>query len=327
MSQFAEKLSTALAPIQPDGVREMIESKLNEVLALIQKNNANVARVVEAKDTDPNSADYQDATWKRVVNEGTDDALTKKEAQFQKLEAAREKALAELREMSKAHMQPALSEEEVQKTRKLINEGKSVIADAMKVATGYCEMADQMLTLAGKPVENGIAALIPQPDSLMNARGRKSGKSDSAKGPYAARLASVAIDGEEVVKVRNKRDGSTETITPHMNHIAEKLSRKFNEAQFSENQVTAEEVETAYYESYSVDGKPVAFRDHGSMPVEHEFTFTKGVTVQNPNDDSTKVLPHTVKVKVVRNVKDTSAESDTEENKSENTEENKTESK
>ena len=67
MSQISEKLVAALAPIQPDGVREMIETKLNEFLALVQKNNANVARVVEAKDTDPESADYQDATWRRVV--------------------------------------------------------------------------------------------------------------------------------------------------------------------------------------------------------------------------------------------------------------------
>lgn len=318
MSQISEKLTAALAPIQPDGVREMIETKLNEFLALIQQNNVNVARVVEAKDTDPESADYQDLTWKRVVNEGTDDALSKKEAQFQKLEAAREKALAELREMSKAHMKPALSEEEVQKTRKLINEGKSVIADARKVVTGYCEMADQMLTLVSKPVENGIASMLPEADSLMNARGRKSGKSDSAKGPYAARLANVFLDNEEIVKVRNKRDGSTETITPHMNHIAERLSRKFNEGQFSENQVTAEEIEAAYYDSKKVD-----FRDHGSMPVEHEFTFTKNITVQNPNDDSTKVEPHSVKVKVIRNVKTDDTTTDTEESKTEETTESK----
>ena len=292
------KIDEALAELRNNpaykGVVPMLESKFIEHYALVQKNNSNVARIQESKNTDPNSTEYQDATWHRVVAEKTDPALVKLEAQFQKLEAAREKALAELRELAKAHMQPALSEEGVAALRKEVNDGKAVIQTSVTAAASIAEMADQMLALTGKPVENGIWSLMPQPDSLMNARGRKAGSgAKGGVGAYSTRITDAFIDGKSTnreVKVKGESVSKA-----HFNFIAEELSKDFNDKQFPGNQVTAEEVEHAYY-----DSKSVAFRESDSMPVEHEFTFTKNIEVQNPNDDSTKEIPMTRNIKVIK---------------------------
>lgn len=310
--QLPESLSNALAPLVDNPAYSatvpLFTEKLGSHYALVQQNNRNVARVQESKNTDPNNTDYQDATWARVVAENADPKMVAAEKKYQKLIEQSELLLAELREGAKAHMQPALSEEEIQKLRKTVNDGKSVIADSAKATTAIAEMADQMLTLAGAPVEGGIWSLMPQPDSLMNARGRKSSGSKSEGGTNFTRVIDIQVDGEAANKTVKGRDGS-ETVKAHFNFAAERLSRKFNASQFPENEVTAEELEQAYYASNNT-----AFRDSGSMPTIHEFAFSKTVKVQNPNDDSTTDVLQMVTVNVTKWTRETAGLETNEEN-------------
>lgn len=291
-----------LAPIEPAPVRDMIQVKLNEVLALIQENNRRVARINEAKATDPNSTEYQDSVWKRVVSELSDPEIVAAEKRYQKAIKEAETQLVILRTKSKDHMQAPLSETEVQALKKSVNEGKATISEAITGAKAFAEMADQMLTLAGKPVENGVISLMPQPDSLLNSRPRKSTASANSSGDgYSTRVADITLDGistnkEVTVKGEKVQRG-------HFNFAAETLSRKWDAAQHSENTVTAVELEEAYYASYQKNGKAVDFRIATDMPEVHEFKYTRDVVVQNTNDNSTRTEPHTVVISVTRNIR------------------------
>lgn len=288
----------AYAPVVP-----MLVGKFSDHYALVRTNNSNVARINEARNTDPESTEYQDSTWKRVVAEGGDAAMAKKEARYQKLIAEAEKLLAELRNDAKAHMQPALSEEQVTALRKQVNDGKKVIEDSVKATASVADMADQMLTLAGAAIEGGIWSLMPQPDSLMNARGRKSTGNAAKAGGYATRLVEAKIDGKSANR-DVKRKGK-DVNAAHFNYVAEDLSKEFNDKAFPENQVSAEDVEKAYYAS-----KGVEFRDSESMPEVHEFEFTRTIKVQNPNDDSATEIPVTKRIEVTRWTKNTAGLND-----------------
>jgi hypothetical protein len=300
-----------LAPIEPAPVRSMIEEKLDGVLALIQENNRRVARINEAKDTDPNNTEYLDKVWARIAAEESDQEIVAAEKRYQKAVAAQEKELAAMRAAVKArHISERPSEEEIAKLRKDVNDGKSVITTAVTAANSFAEMADQMLKLVdaqpkdkdGNPV--GVITFMPQTDSLLNARGRKAASS-SNEGGYATRLSEAKVDGKSTNK-EMKRKGKTISAA-HFNHVAETLSRMWDANQFPQNQVTALEVEEMYYASLE---KP--FRDSASMPEVHEFKFVKDVTVQNPNDDSTKTEPHTAVIEVTKWTAAGSQESDDE---------------
>lgn len=281
------------------GVVPMLSEKLGAHYALVKTNNKNVARINEARDTDPNSAEYQDSTWKRVVAEGEDPAMAAKEKRYQKALEAAEKLLKELREDAKQHMQPALSEEEVTKLRKEVNDGKSVISDSVKACAAIAEMADQMLTLAGAPVENGIWSLMPEHDSLMNARGRKSGGATKGDGEgYATRLVEAFIDGQTTN--RNVKRKGKDVFAAHFNYVAENLSKEFGDKEFPGNQVTAEEVERAYYGS-----KGITFRSSEEMPADHTFSFTKEIEARNGADNTVKRIPVTKELRIVRWTKET----------------------
>lgn len=298
-----EQIESALKPLLDNpayaAVVPMLTEKLSTHYSLVRVNNRNVSRINESRDTDPNNTEYQDLTWRRIAEEKSDAALVKLEAQFQKLEAAREKALAELRDMSKKHMQPALSEEEVQKLRKEVNDGKAVITASVTANASIADMADQMLTLAGKPVENGIWSLMPQPDSLMNARGRKSGTGnvERPEGNFT-RLVEVFVDSKSANRTV-KRKG-VEVFAAHFNFVAEELSKEFGTSEFPGNAVTAEEVERAYYAANNVD-----WRNSDAMPADFTFNFTKEVETRNGADNTVKKVPVTKVMRVVRWTKET----------------------
>lgn len=299
-------LESVLARIDVEPVRVMVFEKLNAAAELIRENNKRVLAIREAKDTDPNNVEYLDNVWKRVIAEGTDDKeMIQAEKRFQAAAKAYEKELAALRNAAKErHIQPPMSEEDQQKTRKAINEGKTIIANARAAAESFAEMADKMLESTGKQgVEGGVISLLPQVESLLNTRGRKaSGGTDGGK-TYATRIVEAFIDGKSTNR-QVKRKGEMVNAA-HFNYIAEELSKAFGSATFPANEITAEEVEKAYY-----DSKGAAFRDSGEMPEDHTFDFTKEITVQNTNDDSTKQEPHTKKIRVIRWTKETAGVDD-----------------
>ena len=294
-------LEEALALIDFQPVREMVAEKLGAAIELIRENNSRVLQIREAKDTDPNNVEYLDNVWKRVISEGTDDKeLIQAEKRFQAAAKAYEKELATLRNAAKArHIQPPMSDEDKAKLKKLINDGKPVIAAARTTAESFAEMADKMLLSAGKPLpEGGVIALLPETESLLQTRGRKS-SGGSGKGGYSTRLVDAFIDGVSTNRIKKNKQGEMAPAA-HFLFVAEELSKEFGSAQFPQNAVTQEEIETAYYDSKSVE-----FRNAGEMPEDHTFEFKKEITVQNPSDDSTKQEPHTKKVRIVRWTADT----------------------
>jgi|SRR5690349_15422763 len=293
-------LESMLSLIEPEAVRNQFLEKLGGVAKLIHENNSRVAAIKEAKATDPNNTEHLDAVWHRVIAEKINDReIIEAERRFQKAEAEREKQLGILREAAKArHIRPPMSDEEIAKTRKLVNESKSVIADARKGAEAFAEMADTMLKLVGKEVEGGIITLLPKAESLLNTRGRKSSSSGGEKA-YATRLVEAEIDGKSTNKMKKNKDG---VMAPwaHFNNVAEELSKQFNSEGFPQNAVTPIEIEKAYY-----DSKDATFRESSEMPEDHTFTFTKDIAVQVPNSDDTKMEPHTKQIRIVRWTKDT----------------------
>lgn len=301
-----ESIDNAFAVLRENpayaGVVPMLAEKLGSHYALVKTNNKNVAAINAAKKSDPNDPEVQDAAWKNAVESGeADDELTKLEKRFQQIQKQHEEVLAKMRKIAvEKHITPPLSEDEVTALRKQVNDGKSVISDSVKANAAIAEMADQMLTLAGKPVENGIWSLMPQPDSLMNARGRKS-SGGSSKGDgegYATRLVEAFVDGETTNK-NVKRKGK-DVFAAHFNYVAERLSKEFGDKEFPGNQVTAEEVERAYYAS-----KGEEFRNSDAMPADHTFEFTKEIETRNGADGSVKKIPVTKNVRVVRWTKET----------------------
>lgn len=294
-------LEEALALIEFQPVRDMVAEKLGAAIELIRENNSRVLQIREAKDTDPNNVEYLDNVWKRVIQEGTDDKeMIQAEKRFQAAAKAYEAELAKLRAAAKArHIQPPMSDEDRDKLKKLINDGKPVIAAARTTAESFAEMADKMLVSAGKPLpEGGVIALLPETETLMNVRGRKSASGGGTKS-YSTRLVDAFIDGKSTNVMKKNKSGD---MAPHahFNYVANELSKEFGSATFPENEVTSEEIEQAYY-----DSKEVTFRKSEDMPEDYTFEFKKDVKVQNGNDDSTKVEPHIKKVRIVRWTADT----------------------
>src|SRR5690349_21994871 len=97
-----------LGAIQPEMVRDMIVAKLDESLNLRKAQNARVYAIRASKESDPNSFEVQDATWKRIQEAapegktGEEKAITAKANKFDKVAKEYETLLAELREMAKS---------------------------------------------------------------------------------------------------------------------------------------------------------------------------------------------------------------------------------
>lgn len=299
-------IEEAIALIQqPDAVKDMFSGKLLIADKLIRENNSRVLQIREAKNSDPNNNEYLDNVWHRVIADKVDDKeLIAAEKKYQAAVAESEKQLAILRAGAKArHIQPTLTDEQTQALKKSINEGKSVIAEAKASAAAFAEMADTFLKMAGVEIEGGVISLLPEPESLLNTRGRKATSSEDR--PYFTRLVNAEINGKSTNK--DKKDKATGEIVKggnaHFNNVAEELSKMFGANTFPENGVTPKEVEEAYYKSNNA-----TYRESAEMPEDYTFDFTKEIKVQNANDDSTKNEPHTVKIRIVRWTADTIAE-------------------
>lgn len=287
-----------LAAIQPEMVRDMIVAKLDESLNLRKEQNARVYAIRASKDTDPNSVEYQDATWARVAAEGIDPELTAKEKKYQSLLEQAEKLLLGyedkngkrvegLRDLSKKHMLPALSDDEIRAKRKEYNDAKSTIETADNAASAMAEMADGLLKAMGSPIEGGVMGLLPKVESLMGGgRGRKSsGGGTRSEGGYATRIGSVKVDGKDA----GKNDKYSWAI------LAEKLNAETNAKRFTSNEVAPLELEEAFYAAAGIE-----FRDKENIPTELRFEFTKDIEVQNPNDDTTKSEPRIFVIEFVK---------------------------
>lgn len=316
MSIFTEVLAKTN---QPEPVVKMIDDKLSEAVALIRENNSRISQINEAKETDPNNTEFLDKVWARVAEEESDPEIVAAEKRYEKARAAAEKELTTLRDAVKArHIGERLSEEEIQKLRKSVNDGKDAIAAAVTGAKSFAEMADMFLALTGNSLTDksgeviSVLTLLPAVDSLMNVRGRKAATGSGDGSGYSARISNATIDGKRVFKsVKNKKTGEMEEKA-HFNYIAEELSRKWNEGQFKENQVTALEVEEAYFKSAGKE-----FRVMADMPDVQEFKFVKNITVQQPNSDETKSEPHTVVIEITKWAKPETADTATDKPKTE----------
>lgn len=298
----ADVLAKLAENVQFGGMVPTITEKLGSHHSLVKENNRRVFDIKNAGKNDPKNTEVQDNAWERAIEDGTaTPEMVAAEKKYQKavevMEAQR-KALrdAVLADVPK-YIGESLTEKQVIDLRKLVNEGKSVIVDSEKACEAIAGMADQMLTLAGIPVEGGIWSLMEKRESLVGSgSGKGKAKSTSgADGGKATRIVLAEIEGERVYRTQTRKSDGATVKAAHFNYLAEKLSKEFNDAAFAGNQVTAEDIEKAYY-----DSKGAEFRDSQAMPVDHTFTFTKDVEVQNPNDDSTTVIPQTKNIRVMR---------------------------
>lgn len=279
MSAFLEALqSTGL----PEAALKPLIDKYNEAFNLTVENNKRVAQINAAKAQDPNNTEYLDSLWR--ANFKSDPEMVEVEEQYQIVTAEYEKLLAQLREFGKKHVPVALSEDEAKNTRKLVNESAPTIQTARDGFAAMAEMVNAVLSAQGKSIEGGLLSFLPEVESLKNARGRKAATAGGNIGVYMTRVHDVLIDGEST---RTEKGGK-------FNYAADKLSAKFGVSVYPGNQVTAEEVEKAYYDAMGIE-----LRDKSKeLPLEFTFDFTKVTKKPNPNDGEMVEAPVTVRLTV-----------------------------
>lgn len=275
MATFSELLSktnlpeAALAPLNKD---------VADYTAMVNQSNALVASVNAAKAQDPNNVDYLDKLWRAKE---TDEAIAEKVTEFDAIAEQYEKLLKELRDHAKANYIPEqLSEDAAKNARKQVNEMQPTISESRKAIASKLELVESVLRATGVEIpEGGLVTLLPQADSLKNARGRKAATTDGNIGAYMTRCHDILLDGKST-QVNGKGK---------FTYAADALSQKWGGG---ENKVTGEEIEEAFYASL---GR--VFRDKSEeLPLEHTFTFEKSIRVQNPNDDSKTEVPQKVQI-------------------------------
>lgn len=268
-----------------------IESKLVEAFNLIVENNKRIAQVNAAKESDPNNEENLDRLWR--LNATTDTAIAAIEPQYQALIDESEKLLKQMRELAKKHIQPSLSEDEAKNVRKLVNESAPTIVKAKQSAADMAQIADTMLALPhiNAPIEGGIISLLPEIESLKQTRGRKAAASGEAGKIYMTRVVEILLDG----KSSNKLIGGE--MKGKFNYAAGDLSEMWGANLHPANLVSAEELETAYWEALDL---PWRSKKNTELPESFSFEFSKTIRVQNKNDDSFTELPKTVKITVLQ---------------------------
>jgi hypothetical protein len=285
MSIFSEVLAKSGLP---EPTMNMIEAKLVEALTLIVENNKRVAQINAAKAQDPNNTEYLDSLW--ALN-ATDPEISEIESEYQTLIAESEKLLSKLREFAKTKVESPLSDEDAKKVKALVNQSAPTIDKAIEGATLLASVAEQMLELKGEKLEGGFVGMLPQVESLKNARGRKATTSGGGVGSYMTRVGEILLDG----KTTNREIGGE--MKGKFNFAADDLSEKLGAEVHEDNRVTAEELEEAYWAKL---GKPARSVKSTELPESVEFEFTKTVKKSNSNDDSFTEMPVTTKVKVFR---------------------------
>lgn len=283
-SVFADLLAKTNFPAQ---ALAPMEAKLVEAFDLIVENNKRVAAVNAAKAQDPNNTEHLDALWK--LHASTDPEIAPLEEQFQLIQAQHEKLLSQLRELGKKHIQPVLSEDDAKNTRKLVNESAPTIAKAKQSAKDMADIVDNLLEMVGAKPEGGVLSLLPEVESLKNARGRKASTASGDGKVYMTRVGDILLDGKSTNREVNGE------MKGKFNYAADELSKRFGVEIHGDNEVTAEELEVAFYEAL---GLPWRSLKSTEIPKGSTFDFTKTIKVRNGNDDSFKDVPQTVKVTV-----------------------------
>lgn len=285
--------SAILAKTQlPEAALKPIEAKLVEAFDLIVENNKRVAQVNAAKANDPSRPGFEDELdklWR--LHAPSDETMSEIQTQFDAVAESYEKLQKQLREFAKTKIEAPLSEEETKKVKALVNESAPAIAKAKQSAADMAQVADTMLALPhiNAPIEGGIISLLPEVESLKQMRGRKAASSGETGKAYMVRVVDVLLDGKSTNRIVNGESKGK------LNYAADEMSKQFNEAAFPENKVSAEELETAYWEALEL---PWRSKKNTELPESFDFEFTKTIKVQNPNDDSTTDIPKTVKVTV-----------------------------
>lgn len=270
----------------PEAALAPFKSKFDEAFNLIVQNNKWVAQVNAAKAQDPNNPEYLDSLWR--ANTESDPEIDEIEPKYQALIEESEKLLKRLRELGKKQIQEALSEDQIKSVREQVNNAAPTISTATQKAAGMAEMIESFMTSLNQPVpDGGLMSLLPEVESLKNARGRKASTQAGGIPVYVTRTAGILIDG-----VSTNKDGKGKFA-----YGVEKLNELFNANAHPENAVSVEELEEAFWKAY---GKPFRSVKSTELPEAFEFEFTKTVKVQNKNDDSFTEIPKTVKVTVLR---------------------------
>lgn len=290
MSVFSDILAKTKLP---EAALAPIEKALVDAFELVTENNKRVAQVNASKAQDPKKPGYEDYLDNLWRQNATDPAIREDVEQFDIVSEEYERLLSKLRGHAKANFIPEeLSEEKARETRKLVNESENAVKKAREIAASMAAVADQMLTLHSVEIKGGVMSLIPEIDSLKSLRGRKA-TSGSGTGPYMTRAAEILVDGKST-----NRDGKGK-----FNYAADDLSKRFNVERFPGNRVTAEELESAYLAEFGYSSREDSKSDNDAKLADREFTFTREIEVQNPNDDSTTKVPQTVSISVKRAAK------------------------
>lgn len=263
-----------------------LDKKFMEAFELITAHNDSVAQIQASKAQDPNDTTHLDATWKRIAEGRGNAEIVELEAKYQELVAAEEEIVKQLRALAKPHIKPPLSEEAAKALRNQINQGSDAVNEARKAAAVMAELANQMFDLKGVNIKGGIMSLMPKIESLKNVRG-KGAKTGGSTGSYMTRVNDVIIDGKSTQKDKKGK----------FNYAAEYLSALWNASRIAANEVTAEELEEAFFKHLGVPFRSMKF---GEIPDESTFDFTRIVKKQNPNDEGTTDAPETVKITVLK---------------------------
>lgn len=268
----------------PEPALRPITDKVAELLALVKKSDGLVADINTARADDPNNVENLDRLWK--ANE-SDEAIADVVAEFYAVAEQYEKLNAQLREHAKMnYVKEAMSPEALQAAKKSVNEMAPVIAEARKGLASQFAIPESMLGMMNIPVpEGGLITLLPQAESLKNARGRKAATSSGEVKAYVTRVGDVLIEGTSTQVNGNGK----------IAYAADKLSERFNSRNIPANSVTPEEIEEQYFKSLNLEFRSVAST---KLPDEHSFTFEKTILVQNTNDDSKTEVPQKVKLTV-----------------------------
>lgn len=292
---------------QPPKVQSRITEKLDTLYSLVIRHNSRVLRIQQTKQADPNNVEMLDSSWANAVNAKTAPAeILEAEAEYQSLIAESEKLLTKLREFAKTRIEPPLSAEEVEKEKKAAAEEAKLIDDSKESAKAFAEIVDEYLEMLDEPIDGGIMSMIPDVESLRNTRGRRASAGSSSEGKYRTRFDSVLIDGTKVSRIVKKHGADVEES--NLVIAAETLNKEWNASALPQNEVTDEQLERAMYDSQN---KP--FRNTDGMEVEFDFDFTKEIAIQQPNDDSVKMVPMTKRFHIVRNVRAKATDTTTDE--------------
>lgn len=273
----------------PEAALKPVTEKVDEYLSLVSESNKLVAAVNRAREENPNNPEYLDKVWKGEYL--SSEEMVEVEAEYQAAVAVAEEKLKVLREFAKGRIPEELSEEKAKEARKQVNEFSPILAESRKAIAAQVSLVESMLGVFNVAIpDGGLVTLLPNAESMKNARGRKATTAAGGIGQYMTRVGDVLIDGEST-----QRDGKGK-----FNYAADKLTAKWNGNVIPDNRVTPEELEEAFFADGL--GKELRSVPGAEIPIETEFEFSKTVKVKNTNDDGFTEVPQKVKL-TVRNQK------------------------